>query len=299
MSRKRSSTHLNHRHYAEAEHQICHVGIDYITAVALDPESRRALETLAEVAIEDQLQVGNEKKLWTWRGYRGDICGDVAWGHREDSLLMRASGHAGDMWARQAVQCGARPSRLDLAVTIQLDRDLPDLARDTYERAMEYQKNGGRRRSLTLIRSGEEGDTIYIGKRTSPVFLRVYDKWRQSGLTWPAYTWRYEAELKGGAAGDAVKQLSGRKWSPEAVRSITWHVFARSGAQPGWDPGERIHWKGAPRPVSDAERTLGWLHTTVAPAVDHLQQYYSLERILVALGLAVGDPEDYDIESPT
>jgi Replication initiation factor len=96
-------------------------------------------------------------------------------------------------------------TRLDLAVDImddgQVARDLADAVyRDKIEfgqRIPDIQKKG---------RSGE-GVTTYIGRRTSPKCLRIYDKLAESKGDIPAS--RVEFELKANAAHAASQALSG------------------------------------------------------------------------------------------
>ncbi len=299
MSRKRLYIAPPHRPSAAVRHRVVQVGVDYLTAVALDDRAQDSLANLADVIIQDQQDVGNELKAWTWRGYVGAVCGDAAYGRRDDSVIVRVAGEAAEMWGQGLVAAGARPSRIDLAVTIQADRDVPDAARRAYDELRAAYGETGARRSLSLIQSADSGDTLYIGRRTSPVFLRVYDKWRQSGYCWPANTWRYEAELKATAARNAVAQLSEHNWARSAIQTIAWQAFARAGLNPIWTASEDIDWRPYPRPVPDAERTLGWLRTTVAPAIDHLQSHYRLDTILEALGVAVGDVDDSELDSAT
>ncbi len=299
MSRKRMRIGPMHRSSAEVRHRVVQVGVDYLTAVGLDDRAQDSLRDLADAIIQDQHELGNQLRAWAWRGYVGAICGDVAYGRRADSVIVRVAAEAADMWAPQLVAAGARPSRIDLAVTMQLDRDVPDAARTAYDTLRAAYADTRCRRSLSLIQSADSGDTLYIGQRTSPVFCRVYDKWRQSGYSWPANTWRYEAELKGTAARSAVAQLCEQGWTRSCVRTIAWHAFSAGGLSPVWTPSEDIDWRPYPRPVTDAERTLGWLRTTVAPAIDHLQSHYPLDAILEALGVAVSDVEDSELDSPT
>ncbi len=299
MSRKRLYIAPRHRTSAEVRHRVVQVGVDYLTAVALDEHAQHLLADLADLVIDDQHDVGNELRAWAWRGYVGSVCGDAAYGRREDSVIVRVAGEAAEMWAQGMIAAGARPSRIDLAVTIQADRDVPDAARRAYDELRAAYSDTRCRRSLSLIQSAESGDTLYIGRRTSPVFLRVYDKWRETGYTWPPNTWRYEAELKGTAARNAVAQLCEHGWSRSSIQTLAWHAFSRAGLNPIWTPSEDIDWRPYPRPVPDAERTLGWLRTTVAPAIDHLQSHYPLDAILEALGVAVGDVDDAELDSPT
>lgn len=82
--------------------------------------------------------------------------------------------------------------RIDLAVDVKDDPDiLPEI-----EGAVEWKKFGGSARSASVIKNVKDGGiTVYMGKRASPKFVRIYNKAVESGTD--GYWTRIEAEIKG------------------------------------------------------------------------------------------------------
>ncbi|AXH78917.1 MAG: replication initiation factor [Circular genetic element sp.] len=98
-----------------------------------------------------------------------------------------------------------KPSRIDVAI------DIPDaglFARDLYNQFVKVPAPVGRRKVTLIHSTGDRGGkTVYVGSRTSPLFLRIYDKDAQSAGKNPVS--RIEFELKGAAA----KKIHSELWT--------------------------------------------------------------------------------------
>lgn len=95
-------------------------------------------------------------------------------------------------------QAGATFSRIDVSMDV-LDAEfnLEALWRAVKEGDIKTRSKRNR------FVSGETGDTLYIGSRTSEKFLRIYDKGAEQGDE-PGTRFRVELECKGGAANFAA-----------------------------------------------------------------------------------------------
>lgn len=96
-----------------------------------------------------------------------------------------------------------KPTRIDIAIDLE-DGGL--FAREYYNQMVKAPERVGRRK-VTLYHSIGRGGgkTVYVGSRTSPLFLRIYDKDAQSLGAVPVT--RVEVELKGYAAIATHKKL--------------------------------------------------------------------------------------------
>ena len=96
-------------------------------------------------------------------------------------------------------------SRIDLSIDIM---DGGDMARNVAGRTIWGRQDWGRRGAKTVKSTGEFGGcTTYVGSRTSPKYLRIYDKWAESKGKIKAT--RIEFELKAEAAEQVTTILSG------------------------------------------------------------------------------------------
>lgn len=102
-------------------------------------------------------------------------------------------------------RCSDHFSRIDLAMDI-MDGGL--LATDFAEDAMKGRLDFGRRKHRVIKEGGEwGGTTTYVGSRTSPKYMRVYDKFAESKGNIPAS--RIEFELKAECAEEVTSILAG------------------------------------------------------------------------------------------
>lgn len=101
-------------------------------------------------------------------------------------------------------RCSAHFSRIDLALDIMDSGRLAiNLAELTQKGIIDY----GRRKARVVTETGEwGGTTTYVGSRTSPKYLRVYDKYAESKGKIPAT--RIEFELKAEAAEELTSLLA-------------------------------------------------------------------------------------------
>lgn len=111
-------------------------------------------------------------------------------------------------WCNKVVAILARNSshfsRIDLSIDL-MDNGLlaKTLAGDTLNDRMDW----GRRNATVVMGQGEKGGcTVYVGARTSPKMLRVYDKFTESKGKVPST--RFEFELKAEAAQSVSETLS-------------------------------------------------------------------------------------------
>lgn len=96
-------------------------------------------------------------------------------------------------------------SRIDLSLDIM---DGGVMARNLASRTIRGRQDWGRRKARTVKETGEFGGcTTYVGSRTSPKYLRVYDKWAESKGKVDAT--RIEFELKAEAAEEVTSILAG------------------------------------------------------------------------------------------
>lgn len=101
-------------------------------------------------------------------------------------------------------RCSSHFSRIDLSLDI-MDGGL--LAWKLANKSDAGEMDWGRRKARTVRESGEWGGcTTYVGARTSPKYLRVYDKWSESHGKIPAT--RIEFELKAEAAEEVTSILA-------------------------------------------------------------------------------------------
>lgn len=211
-------------------------------------------------------------KRWGALGYAGESYGLVQVGASAQGLLLQAS-----QWAAQAVREMALPytgaPRCDVQVTVWYDRDPQALIRRYADRSAAAARAAGSRAwRVTYIDGFGNGDTAYLGSRSSDVYVRIYDKGRESAEKGTyENALRYEVEFKNAAAAAVwaydARTPPGRDALAAVVRDTlrSRNVFL---ALPGALPSpSRITYRNPP---SDTDRRLAWLAVQVRGTVDKL-----------------------------
>lgn len=271
-------------HVLTFPHQIESAGVDWITASAPRTRASENLYTYGQRIVEDEASNGNDMQPWRWQGYRGLKCGGASVGLRGDGYLVQLrSDVARDNW-QSIMPHVANVSRIDLQLTARLEAARAELIRSQYARLRRGRRLRGRPLDATLIDSKSRGSSLYLGRRSSEQFARMYDKGGEE-RTAPAGTLlRWEVEYKKKTARQMAIEL-GRADAVDAVAAATVSQYFRSrGVQ---SPAFAVEALATPRPPqsSDDEARLSYLRAVIAPMLGKLLKAYSVDELLQAVGL--------------
>jgi sugar/nucleoside kinase (ribokinase family) len=195
------------------------------------------------------------------------------------------SGESAASHGGSCLNYAANVSRLDLQVTT-LDApvgyDWTEYARG---RARADARCITNQTKLLRIEGDPDGRTFYIGSRKSERFFRVYDKHAESKGTWPAGSWRWEVEYKGGRAAVVASYIRASGPGAESIRAIVAAAWLSYGVIM---PGGTIpaNWRDkSPKDQTDDAKRLEWLKTSIAPMVRRMLESHDPNVILGVLGL--------------
>lgn len=272
-------------------------GVDYYRATSSLLDTPVADVETAKRWVMDTIEafgvVTTPPKPRAFLDYRGYQIDSVFCGVRPDGVMFQVSGGlARSGW--RMVPTIAKPTRIDLHLTVAFEYDMPFLAAALGKEASMFEFGQGREPDLTLYHSyREKGDTLSVGSRESAVYGRVYDKYRESGnSTENEFAWRWEVELKKEACKDVLVNYRDSLGRDSAVASIVSGLFADRGVV---CPGLYIPLRGIAkvpaRPETDYESKIAWLRRTVAPTVMKLRADGANEQYLAAL-LGIEDIEN-------
>jgi hypothetical protein len=266
---------------------------DYVRMTYAQGDGYEEAQRLYRIAARGTLAraQGGEvhERPWQAYGYRGHSFGLVQMGEGAQGLILQAS-----QWAADDIRALGLPynnvSRADIAITVWYDGDPGAMVKgfaQKSEGARGFAGAAGWR--ITHIEGYGNGDTTYLGARTSDIYVRIYDKGRESAEREEyRHALRYEVEYKGSAAAavweGAHRAAPGRHWLAAQVLQ----VLRRRGvfvALPAEVPVPAVDLRTAP--PSDTDKRLAWLRNQVAPSIDKLVAAgVSLDEVRQALGLA-------------
>jgi DNA relaxase NicK len=259
-------------------------GVDYLTCT-FKPESKLTqLEFLLARLKAIEVQKGNFESPWGMAGFTGWRVGGLEWGIRDDGLLVRLSGEVARDWWPKFGKLASNCSRIDLQQTIMVAEDWPNTIRKHWQEMRSWWQGNVHRPEPKVIAGPTGPQTIYSGKRTSDVFMRVYHRGSKAGLEDRQGHVRYEVELKRDRAADVLALLLRSEIPGEVICSQCCTMLSARGCRLAlkYDVPSCSH--VAPS-KSDADRCLSWLRNAVRPSVEKLIASGRKEETLAALGL--------------
>jgi hypothetical protein len=250
-------------------------GVDWVTLTSTDEGDKRLFnDSYGRVAAADAL-LGFETKSAVISGFSGKKARHAFLGQREERAMLQVSGYNAQ---RQVVlrKTTQHCTRLDIQVTVQIAPGAVNRFLDAAERvARAAPAVRGHKPNIKAVRGERGNETVFIGKRVSEVFMRMYDKYEESKDEYYRDCVRFEVEIKGKAARALWNQIALMNWGVGYLLSVLRHFFERRGIAFDWFdmPVESVAPPEHQR--SHRDKTIGWLASQVAPSVARLCAYES------------------------
>jgi hypothetical protein len=262
--------------------------VDWLTATSMDSRRWPSQTVYSRHLVSSEASLGNPRQAWGANGYIGESAGRAAYGVRTDSLLLRLSSDlANDCW-EHVHSLNFKATRVDFAVTVWLTAPDTGVALRGYRSGIGCGTLNGRKPVYSYICDSQGGSTVYVGRRSSERFGRLYNKSAESDDEAYANAWRYELEIKGDPAAAALSAIGGRTDWRTTIAATVFDFFASRGIDPGWDGGAGTVLSD-PRPQNpDDYSKFAWLDGQVRPTVRGLVDRHGLRGVLDALGLDYG-----------
>lgn len=270
--------------YFEVDY-ITQSGCDWVTQTAVEPEDSFRLISWANQFVSQEHCADEEIKPWRGSGYSGYQRGAIRAGARKpDEAILVVSGDLANRAVIGLPLESGRVTRLDLQVTVKLKLDNPSVAKGIYDASPELYSGNGVPPYTKLIRS-PSGDTVYVGKRTSPVCVRVYDASHKYPGSLMGSHWRLEVEYKRGHAVEVYRKLS-LAGDPQifAIGQVCAEVQRKQIPLPKI-AGSVMNAIGSRITTTTPEQKIDWLRKTVAPCVAKLCALGYESTVREALGL--------------
>lgn len=270
---------------------ILEVGIDYITATAASSKGRENLRSFGHYLVENQVERGAKLRSSRTGGYSTTSAGSVACGVRLDGVCLRASAEVSAEHWSQIVDNAENVSRIDVQVTTRSKLEPSAVMQRVWNKNAGYTSGVGRRSEVKKLVGPSGIEIIRVASRQSSRYLRIYDKFNETGDERYRSAVRWELELKGELAWSYADQLS-RVEHPANSMYATVASFCEKRLQVSPSAG-RLRWSAAdeiicisePECAGDCIKTLRYLHESVRPCIERLSRAGFRKQVLEALGL--------------
>lgn len=268
--------------------------LDWLTTAVHSEKKAAAWSRLARVWTVAEESDGNRRSPFRLGDYAGYICGRVRFGSRDAAALFQLSGdlaarHFDLLWIKHDTL-----TRVDIAVTVQLAGYDPIIAAAAYADATAYRVVHPRAAMASLVQDGDGGSTCYLGRRASDLYCRIYNKEAEcrgrsdaEGAAHYARCWRYELELKGGAAHQFAEALSTKPVKSYYIQSTLYEYLVKHGIEPLFERASADVPVPGFRRRSDRDSRLEWLEKSVRPAVTWLLGNTDRADLIERLGLGL------------
>jgi hypothetical protein len=277
---------------------ILSTGIDWITTTTKDEHRARFVRTLAELWLCKQQEAGHERLDFAWNGYIGWRSEGISYGDRGDGTLVRLSGDQARLHGSVLAGRCDHISRIDFQVTLQDPNEAHDWAESASDEASQNTRVSSGQTECNLISSNRTRSTLYLGRRISERFFRIYNKYEESKHAWPEGSWRYEVEYKGNRAVHFRDLLRRGDFTSEHARDTVVRAFQDYGITVPAAPLPRLWSDKAPRRPTTDEGRLRYLGVCVRPMVAKLTEAYGRDTILDLLQLG-DNKEDNPVQLTT
>lgn len=261
--------------------------VDWLTATT----QSQSMGMLWLEKFNDSRQEENQVRSAGVKGFKGMKSGEMSWmyrGYDQRYMLIARSATANRMWPAM-VGPKSQVSRVDWAVDVTLDPRQPGLPGEMY-RVLGKVAN---RWKTAVILNSDLGQTLYTGSRSSDMYGRLYDKGVQMGKLQPGEYYRYEVEIKGQRAREAVGRM--QEFETDTDRLPSWissnvkEFFSRRFVPVAFEADPDLEdWRSVYVRQTDARKRLTWLRTQVKPSVEWLFEIGLGADVLYNLGIDSG-----------
>lgn len=261
--------------------------VDYLTVTTSDKATREWFYKIAcDLLDEERTQPFPAIGAWSAHGYEGIRVGGLSWGDRETDSIIQISGVlAGAMYGdfiKHPVNC----TRIDLAVTVRYNSPQDGIARNYFDIIAALSEEQRPPREYGLIHQLFGGDTLYVGKRTSATFGRVYNKGAESGDPGYENCWRWEVEIKKPVSQQVFKQLDGTPQDASRIASTVSVWYNERMVITPFSPTTGDISMETKRKESTTEKKLDWLRSQVRGTVVKLVEAGYLDDVAEALSMS-------------
>lgn len=272
-------------HLEQPSKGLIDCGVDWITVSSADSAGSRLLEQEGLRLLEQESHKGQPIRPWAMSGYEGFGCGHVSVAEYNGRVLVRAGAEVAHQHWSTLFALSESCSRLDCQVTLGRYSDPQRLIHQCFKQARSQLGKFKRPPAVDLWASNNGSSTLYLNKRSSNQFGRVYDKGRESRLDYYQGCVRFEVEFKSDAARQVAHAIAGKsRQSTDAAAHCSGFFDARGIRAPAaFVSGKHIV---LPRSKPDVARRLEWLSVAVRPAVLALVALGYHKEVVAALGLS-------------
>jgi hypothetical protein len=209
--------------------ELVNVGLDYLRLTADDENEKASLLAASEIILLQDAKLGYTPRPGGQIGFYGRRGRHCFFGKRNEWAMLQVSGFACRDNFNTLLRQRSRATRLDIQVTLRIPGGIDALMVLCKTSSINARPGNGKKWKTKSIDEDGRIQTIYIGKRASEWFGRIYDKYAESGDEAYKDCVRFEIEIKGQAARDVWTQMKESNRPHAFCNTVVIEWFARHG----------------------------------------------------------------------
>jgi Replication initiation factor len=242
-------------------------GLDWITLTSVNQKTKLKMwRYFNEIAASD-LQLGYKLVPGGAYGFYGKRTRHALLAEKEGRMMLQVSGERAK---RAILLCaeGDNATRLDVQVTLRVgEENVSAWLENQLNRADTAPAQRGKPRSVKAVVANKKVQTVYIGKRKSDLFVRIYDKFEESGKEEFRGCVRLELEIKGKTSRALWAHMAQEGLGTMYLLSVLLFHANRVGLSTEGIDIETDAIEIPKRETTKESVTLGWWAKQVAPSV--------------------------------
>lgn len=260
------------------------VGVDYFTTTSTEQDLSDLLLQKGALYVEQESQLGFDVKGWHMFGYSGYRAGRVETGRRNEGGIVRLSSVLAATYWWDLFQITGRCSRIDLQVTWRCEGDVNTEIKRAEDLVRVFFGGRSDGPTQTTWYDSRGGRTLYLGKRQSGAYCRIYNKAAESGEECWENCLRFEVEYKNRYSVPVVQYLLAQATVQEGICLCLGNYAHDRGVAANLTTNT-LRPSCLPIVATDALSKLRWLHESVSSTCLNLCAGGRIEEVIQALKL--------------
>jgi len=214
---------------AEVNPELVHCGVDWITVTASGGEKALHLYEAGALLCREAVSLGNKKSGWSMSGFGGWSTQGVQFGRRGEEAIVRLSSDLSrELW-KEVYDDSDNCTRIDVQATFRVGCEVTPVINRHFAQAKRMGQGRRRTPTVSMLSTNNGPSTLYLNRRCSEAFARIYDKGAESKLKEFENCIRYEVEFKGDEARRVSAYLRNQKAHQLVAGRMAIDFLARKG----------------------------------------------------------------------
>lgn len=271
-------------------------GVDYVRFTSTDAGEQNKMAAEYETIRADDKAIGYKEHTGGAFGFMGRVTRHALCAQKGEWRMFQVSGsRAKAPFTKFGPKSQA--TRIDVQFTVKLDHGtVPQFIKACHETALARKRGEGRPGKVKGIQEEGEYQTVYLGRRASDWYIRIYDKQAESRKAEYEDCVRFELEIKGRSCKAIWQHICSEGLGQVFLLSVLEQKVEAYGITIPDKEGWGKHLWSRPKEAHALETTMAWLTKAVAPSVQRVASELGwLQPLITIMSDILSEEESLDV----